>query len=144
MMVHLGDARVSTNALLSLTPGAPTARSLDDLLWREPAHAVSGLLHVISAHLGGDLAMWTDVDIATGSVTLVDLADPLAPAHMLADLKHRPASIAPASLCARVAASGAQLFEPLLADGCDICDAFPEPWPGHVGTHPVHGLMAVP
>ena len=115
------------------------------MLWRDPAHAVSGLLHVISASLGGDLVVWTSVDDATGLVTVVDLADPLAPAQVLSDLLQRSGALA-SELAersrgrVRSAAAGPGRSPP--ADFS--AEAFPEPWPEYFATHPIHGLIAVP
>jgi PAS domain S-box-containing protein len=127
----------------SAATGSP-AGSLDDLLWRDPAHAVSGLLHVISANLGGDLVVWAKVDKATGLVTLIDLADPIAPAHVIADLMQRSGAVSPDSLSARVAEFGQPLFVPKLGPDDYPADAFPDPWPDYLAAHPLHGLIAVP
>jgi PAS domain S-box-containing protein len=135
----LTDREVEEHGSVEEAPG-----SLDDLLWRDPAHAVSGMLHVISANLGGDLVVWTKVDKATGLVTLVDLADPIAPAHVLADLIQRSGAVSPNSLSARVAEFGQSLFVPQLDLADYPSDAFPEPWPAYLESNPIHGLIVVP
>jgi PAS domain S-box-containing protein len=135
--------RPSVNAA-GRAPSEPSEGSLDDLLWHDPAHATSGLLHVISANLGGDLVVWAKVDKATGLVTLIDLADPIAPAHVLADIMQRSGAVSSNSLTARVAEFGQPLFVPDL-DAADYpADAFPQPWPDYLASHPLHGLIAVP
>ncbi len=135
-----------TGELSPLPAKPPQAQrgSLDDILWHDPAHLVSGLLHVMSANLGGDLVVWARVDKATGLVTLVDLADPMAPPHTLADLVQRSGAVSPNSLSARVAESGRSLFVPKLDIADDPADAFPDPWPDYLAKHPIRGLIAVP
>ena len=48
----------------------------DRLSAGDPATTLSGLLHIISAGLGGDLVVWARVDNSTGLVTVIDLVDP--------------------------------------------------------------------
>ncbi len=114
------------------------------LPWRDPEHEVSGLLHVISANLGGDLVVWTRVDNATGLATVVDLVDPNAPAPVVADLMARSGAMSPNSLSARVVEYG----QPLLVPKLDLADypdvAFPDPWPEYFAANPVYGLIAIP
>ncbi|MEP7115140.1 MAG: GAF domain-containing protein, partial [Ilumatobacteraceae bacterium] len=118
--------------------------SQGDLLWQDPEHAVSSLLHVVSANLGGDLVVWLTVDNATGVVTLVALADPVVPAEMLADLLRRSGAMSPNSLSARLA----ELGQPLLVANFDLADysldSLPAPWPEYLAAHPINGLIAVP
>ena len=45
--------------------------SMEDELWRDPAHAVSGLLHVISANLGGDLVVWATAEADSGVLGVI-------------------------------------------------------------------------
>lgn len=115
-----------------------------DLLWQDPEHAVSSLLHVVSANLGGDLVVWFTIDNATGLVTVVALADPVVPAEMLADLLRRSGAMSPNSLSIQLA----ELGQPLLVANFDIADysldALPAPWPEYLAAHPIHGLIAVP
>lgn len=122
----------------------PEARAHGDRLLRDPAHAVSGLLHVISASLGGDLVVWTSVDDATGLVTVIDLVDPLASVEMLHDLLQRSGALAPNSLSTRVADFSRSLLIPRLDADDWWASAFPEPWPEYFASHPIHGLIAVP
>ena len=118
--------------------------SHDDLLWRDPAHTVSALLHVISANLGGDLVVWATADAATGLLSVVDLADPMAAPEVLADLIQHSSAIVPSSLRARVT----ELDQPLLVPRVESADcspgSLPAPWPEHLTAHPICGLIAVP
>ncbi len=135
--------RLQTFVDTSATVG-DVAGTEDDLLWRNPARVVSGLLNVMSANLGGDLVVWASVDNATGLVTIIDLADPLASAQELSDLLRRTGAVAPNALSARVS----EFDQPLLVPHVDLADypadALPEPWPEYFAAHPVHGLIAVP
>ena len=133
-----------TRELSPLPAKPPLSANLDDLLWHDPALQVSGLLHVISANLGGDLVVWAKVDNATGLVTLIDLADPIAPAHLLADLMQRGGAVSPDSLIKRVAEFGRSLLVPQLDLADDPADALPDPWPAYLAEHPIRGLIAVP
>jgi PAS domain S-box-containing protein len=126
----------------SATVGAVSG-SRDDLLWRDSADAVSGLLHVISASLGGDLVLWERVDNATGLVTTVGVVDP-ASAQVMVNRLRGVESTAPNSLSAHVAQSGRPLLVPQLDLADYPVDKFPEPWPEYLAAHPVYGMIAVP
>jgi PAS domain S-box-containing protein len=117
--------------------------SSGDLLWRDPARAMSGLLHVISANLGGDLVVWARVDKATGLLTLLDMADPIPTVPVLADLLRSSGAVSPHSLSESVFVGQSVLVPHFdLADYPE--DAFSEPWAEYLAAHPIHGLIAVP
>ena len=120
------------------------AEALEDQLWRDPAHAVSGLLHVISANLGGDLVVWAKADAESGLLSVVDVADPTASTQVLSDLIQHSSAISPTPLSTQVTGSN----EPLLiqrVDGDECSSAtLPEPWVHHLAAHPIRGLIAVP
>jgi PAS domain S-box-containing protein len=118
--------------------------SKEDELLRDPAHAVSGLLHVISANLGGDLVVWTKVDAGTGMVSIVDLADPLASAQVVADLVQHSSEISPTVLSMRVAESRQPLLVPRVDGGEWVTESLPAPWPEYLAASPIIGVIAVP
>ena len=122
----------------------PTTGLPGDVLWRDPAYAVSGLLHIISASLGGDLVVWTSVDDATGVVTVIGLVDPDTSSETLSDLLQRSGALAPHALSSRVAEFGRSVLVPSLAVADYSMDAFPDPWPEYLAAHPIHSLIAVP
>ena len=118
--------------------------SLEDELWRDPAHAVSGLLHVISANLGGDLVVWATADADSGVLTIVDLADPMASTQVLSDLIRHGSAISPTALSSQVTDSNQPMLIPRV-DGADCSfDALPQPWLAHLAAHPICGLIGVP
>ena len=120
------------------------AHSLEDQLWRDPAHAVSGLLHVISANLGGDLVVWAKADAESGLLSIVDVADPTASTQVLSDLIQHSSAIAPTPLSTQVTGSNEPLLIPLVeGDECSS-DSLPEPWVHHLAANPIRGLIAVP
>jgi PAS domain S-box-containing protein len=110
----------------------------------DPATTLSGLLHIISAGLGGDLVVWARVDNSTGLVTVIDLVDPATPAQELGYLIRVSGAVAPSSLSARVVGVGEPILMPQL-DLVDLpVDAFPAPWLEYLAAHPVHGVIAIP
>ena len=120
------------------------AHSLEDQLWRDPAHAVSGLIHVISANLGGDLVVWAKVDAESGLLAVVDLADPTASTQVVSDLIQHSSAISPTPLSTQVTDSNVPLLIPLVeGDECSS-DSLPEPWVHHLAANPIRGLIAVP
>ncbi len=105
---------------------------------------MSGLLHIISANLGGDLVVWAKADVESGLLTIVDIADPGAPTQVISDLIQQSSAIAPTTLSTHVIDSDEPLLIPLV-DGADCsADSLPEPWAGYLAADPIHGLIAVP
>jgi PAS domain S-box-containing protein len=125
------------------TPASP-----DGMSWHDPAHVVSGLLHVVSAHLGSDLVVWASIDDATGLVTVIDLAAPLASAEVLADLMQVSGAMAPTSVSDAAAGLDQPLLIPHLRRPFDSSNlpsgTFPDSWVTYLTLHPVQGMMAVP
>ncbi|MEO7370585.1 MAG: SpoIIE family protein phosphatase [Ilumatobacteraceae bacterium] len=122
--------------------------SQDDLLWHDPEHVVDGLLHVVSANLGGDLVVWVSVDDATGLLTVIDLAAPLASSQELADLVQVSGALTPTSLSAAAVGLDEPLVMPRLDRDFDPrslpAGSLPQPWVDYLIGHPVNGLMVVP
>ena len=117
---------------------------VDELLGGDPAKTLSGLLHIISTGLGGDLVIWARVDNSTGLVTVVDLVDPGTPAQELGYLLRISGALAPSALSARVVGAGESILVSHIEFADVPADALPSPWLEYLDAHPVHSVIAIP
>lgn len=110
----------------------------------EPDFAVSGLLGVIAASLGGDLVLWIRVDVGTGHTAVLDIVDPEPAAQTFVELLRSSESSLPESLGISVARTGRSLLIPRLDLSTNSIDKFPAPLPEYLANYPIFGIIAVP
>ena len=109
-----------------------------------PANPGVGLLRAISASLGGDVVIWTRINIVTGMVTIVDVVDPLPVAQVMADRISRVPQLAPRSLTSEAAQSSTVVIHHSTLGDASQWSVLPDAWQEYLDTYPVQSVLAVP
>ena len=114
------------------------------LWWDEPEYIVSGLLNVVGATLGGDLALWVRVDRDSGLATLVDIVDPNPASQEIVERLRESDSAPPSFLGTGVAQTGQSILIPRFDQHANSMENIAEPWSEFFTQYPIIGIIAVP